>query len=196
MIVIQLATAIRSARLHARVLELSLTDSLTEIYNRRFFEILIEKEVDRCRRYSRDLAVVIADIDWFKDYNDAFGHLAGDEALREIACCIRDNARRGLDIVTRYGGEEFAVILPETDGEGARRVAEKIRESVRRSDRFLRPLTVSLGIAAMRGDRLDSKTLIDRADRALYHAKSRGRDRCVGFEKGMQEAVHPAFPGE
>jgi diguanylate cyclase (GGDEF)-like protein len=196
MIVIQLATAIRSARLHARVLELSLTDGLTEIHNRRFFEILIEKEVDRSRRYSRDLAVIIADIDWFKNYNDAFGHLAGDEALREIAHCIRDNARRGLDIVTRYGGEEFAVILPETDGEGARVVAEKIRESIRNSNRFLRPLTISLGIAAMRGDQLNSKTLIDQADRALYHAKSRGRDRSVRFEDGMLETAHPVFPKE
>jgi diguanylate cyclase (GGDEF)-like protein len=196
MIVIQLATAIRSAQLHAKVLELSLTDSLTEIYNRRFFEILIEKEADRSRRYSRNLAVIIADIDWFKKYNDTFGHLAGDEALREIARCIRDGARRGLDVVTRYGGEEFAVILPETDEEGAWVVAEKIRKSIGQSSRFLRRLTISLGIAAMHGDPLEAKTLIEQADRALYQAKNQGRDRTVRFENWMQESAHPSGLGE
>ncbi len=196
MIVIQLATAIRSAQLHTKVLGLSLTDSLTEVYNRRFFEILIEKETDRSRRYSRDLTVIIADIDWFKKYNDTFGHLAGDEALREIARCIRDGARRGLDVVTRYGGEEFAVILPETDGEGAWVVAEKIRQSIGQSSRFLRRLTISLGIASMHGNRVDAKTLIDQADRALYQAKSQGRDRSVRFENWMEEYAHPIESGD
>jgi len=196
MVVIQLATAIKSAQLHAKVLELSLTDSLTEVYNRRYFEILLEKEVGRSRRYSRDLAVIMIDIDRFKEYNDAFGHLAGDEALREIARCIRSGARRGLDVVTRYGGEEFAIILPETDGEGAWIVAEKIRPGIESNDRFLRRLTVSLGIAALRGDQLNGQILINQADRALYQAKNRGRNLTVRFEDWMLEQAHPSTPGD
>jgi diguanylate cyclase (GGDEF)-like protein len=190
-IVIQLATAIKSVRLHAKVLELSLTDGLTDVYNRRYFEILLEKEADRSRRYARALAVIMIDIDRFKDYNDAFGHPAGDEALREIAGCIRNGARRGLDVVTRYGGEEFAVILPETDGDGAWTVAETIRRGIEGSDRFLRRLTVSAGIAAIHGDPIDAQILVRQADRALYRAKRRGRNRTVRYEEGMLEAAHP-----
>jgi diguanylate cyclase (GGDEF)-like protein len=196
MIVIQLATAVKSARLHAKVLELSLTDSLTEVYNRRYFEILLEKEADRCRRYSRDLAVILIDIDRFKEYNDTFGHLAGDEALREIAGQIRSGARRGLDVVTRYGGEEFAVILPETDGDGAWMVAETVRKTIEGSGRFLRRLTVSCGIAAIRGGRADPQILVRQADRALYRSKNLGRNRSTRFEEGMQESAHPNPAGE
>ncbi len=195
-VVVQLATAIKSAQLHAQVLELSLTDGLTEIHNRRYFEILIEKEVDRSRRYSRNLAVIMADIDNFKEYNDSFGHLAGDEALREIAQCIRDGARRGLDVVTRYGGEEFAVILPETDAEGAWVVAEEIRRRVGADTRFLNHLTISLGIASMHGEQLEARSLMDQADRALYQAKNRGRDCTVRFEGGMLEMAHPESAGD
>jgi diguanylate cyclase (GGDEF)-like protein len=195
-VIVQLATAIKSAQLHAQVLELSLTDGLTEIHNRRYFEILIEKEVDRSRRYSRNLAVIMADIDNFKEYNDSFGHLAGDEALREIAECIRDGARRGLDVVTRYGGEEFAVILPETDAEGAWVVAEQIRRKVGTDTRFLNRLTISLGIASMHGEQSEARSLVDQADRALYQAKSRGRDCTVRFEGGMLEMAHPEPAGD
>ncbi|MBN2086516.1 MAG: GGDEF domain-containing protein [Anaerolineales bacterium] len=195
-VAVQLATAIKSAQLHGKVLELSLTDGLTSVHNRRFFEILLEKEIDRSRRYSRNLAVIMADIDLFKTYNDSFGHQAGDEALREIAQCIRDGARRGLDVVTRYGGEEFALILPETDEEGAWIVAEKIRRTVASDSRFLRRITVSLGIASMHGEQLDARMLVEQADRALYQAKNRGRDCTVRFESGMIEAAHPGAPGD
>jgi diguanylate cyclase (GGDEF)-like protein len=195
-VIVQLATAIKSAQLHGKVLELSLTDGLTGIHNRRYFEILLEKEVDRSRRYSRDLAVIMVDIDLFKHYNDSFGHQAGDEALREIAQCIRDGARRGLDVVTRYGGEEFAVILPETDAEGAWLVAEEIRRRVGSKNRFPRRLTISLGIASIHGEQIEAGTLMEQADRALYEAKHRGRDRTVRFESGMLEAAHPGTPGD
>jgi GGDEF domain-containing protein len=119
-VVRQLASVVKSTELHNKVLELSLTDSLTGVHNRRFFEVLLQKEVERNQRYDRSLAIVMVDIDHFKKYNDSFGHPAGDEALRRVAEGIMANARRGLDVVTRYGGEEFAVILPETDAEGAR----------------------------------------------------------------------------
>jgi diguanylate cyclase (GGDEF)-like protein len=189
-VVVQLASAIKSAQLHNKVLELSLTDGLTEVYNRRYFEILLHKELERSQRYNRDLAVVMIDIDRFKDYNDQFGHPAGDEALRVVARCISYGARRGLDVVPRYGGEEFAVILPETDREGARIVAENIHGQLRAETHFLRKLTISLGIASLRGDQLRSQELVGQADRALYQAKYQGRDRAIIFEEWMAEPMH------
>jgi len=190
MVVFQLASAIKGAQLHNKVLELSLTDGLTDVYNRRYFEILLKKEMERSQRYNRDLAVVMIDIDRFKEYNDLFGHPAGDEALRVVARCISYGARRGLDVVTRYGGEEFAVILPETDREGARIVAENIHGQLRAETHFLRKLTISLGIASLRGDQLRSQELVGQADRALYQAKHQGRDRAASFEDWMLEPAH------
>ena len=190
MVVVQLASAIKSAQLHSKVLELSLTDALTEVFNRRYFEILLQKESERSQRYNRDLAVVMIDIDRFKDYNDLFGHPAGDEALRAVARAIGYGARRGLDVVTRFGGDEFAVILPETDCEGARIVAENIHGQVRAETRFLRKLTISLGIASLHGDHLLAQELVGQADCALYQAKSQGRDRAVIYENWMLEPAH------
>jgi diguanylate cyclase (GGDEF)-like protein len=195
MLVRQLASSIKNVQLHAKVLELSLTDGLTGVHNRRFLEILLPKEAERSRRYKRDLSVIMIDIDHFKKYNDAFGHPAGDEALREIALSIERGVRRGLDVVARYGGEEFAVILPETPAEGARAVAEHIRGLVEAHKGFQLPLTVSLGISSFGNDLAATPMLIDRADRALYQAKSQGRNRTVIFEEWMRGAVH-ASPGE
>jgi diguanylate cyclase (GGDEF)-like protein len=191
MVVVQLASAIKSAQLHNKVLELSLTDALTEVFNRRYFEILLQKEAERSQRYNRDLAVVMIDIDRFKEYNDLFGHPAGDEALRTVARAIGYGARRGLDVVTRFGGDEFAVILPETDCEGARIVAENIHGQVRSEAHFLRKLSISLGIASLHGDHLHPQELVGQADRALYQAKHQGRDRAVIYEDWMVEPAHP-----
>jgi diguanylate cyclase (GGDEF)-like protein len=178
-VAVQLAAALNNARLHNEVTQLSLTDGLTDVYNRRYFEILLQKEAERGQRYNRDLAVVMIDIDRFKDYNDVFGHPAGDEALRVVARCICNGARRGLDVVTRYGGDEFGVILPETDREGARIVAENIHAQLNAETKFLHRLTISLGIASLRGDQIRVPELVERADRALYRAKDQGRDRVV-----------------
>ncbi|MGB7538178.1 MAG: GGDEF domain-containing protein [Anaerolineales bacterium] len=190
MIVIQLATAIKSAQLHAKVVELTLTDELTGVHNRRYFEIILQKEAERSIRYDRHLAIIIVDIDNFKTYNDSFGHPAGDEALRRVAEGILGSARRGLDVATRYGGEEFAIILPETDADGARVVAEFIREKIHSETRFLRRLTISLGVASLKGAQVRSGTLVDQADRALYQAKNQGRDRVVVFKDWMLKAAH------
>jgi diguanylate cyclase (GGDEF)-like protein len=195
-VVRQLASAVKSAELYAKVIELSLTDALTGVHNRRFFEILLKKEVERSQRYNRPLATILIDIDHFKSYNDSFGHPAGDEALRRVAEDIQNNARRGLDVVTRIGGEEFAVILPETDIHGAWFVAETIREHVSADARFLRKVSVSLGIASLSGDQLNHATLVDQADRALYQAKNQGRNRSVIFEEWMSESAHKEKPGE
>jgi diguanylate cyclase (GGDEF)-like protein len=185
-----LASSIKNVQLHATVRELSLTDALTEVHNRRYFEIMLQKETERSQRYQRDLSVIMIDIDHFKQYNDAFGHPAGDDALREIAQEIAQGARRGLDVVSRYGGEEFAIILPETDSEGARIVAEKIREEIAACQSFRKPITVSLGIAVMQSGQLHPQLLVDQADRALYQAKRQGRNRTVVFEEWMQKAAH------
>ena len=190
-VVVQLASAIKSAQLHSKVLELSLTDALTGVYNRRYFELLLQKETERSQRYKRNLAVVMIDIDKFKEYNDRFGHLAGDEALRAVARAITFGARRGLDVVTRFGGEEFAVILPETDCEGARIVAENIHGQVRAEPNFLRNISISLGIASLQGVHLRAQELVGQADRALYQAKRQGRDRAVIYEDWMMEPAHP-----
>jgi len=189
-VVRQVASSITNARLHAKVLELSLTDELTGVHNRRFFEIMLQKEAERTQRYKRDLAVIMIDIDLFKGYNDAFGHPAGDEALRKIAACITQGAQRGLDVVTRYGGEEFALILPETNADGAWIVAENVRKHVENDLKFLRPLTVSLGIASLREGLLRSQVLVGQADQALYQAKRQGRNRTVIFEDWMRESAH------
>ena len=121
---------------------------------------------------------MLVDVDHFKAYNDTFGHRAGDEALRRVAGHLADAVPRRLDAVTRYGGEEFAVLLAETDAEGARLVAERIREAVQASTGFRRPLTISAGVATTHGDASEGESLVERADEALYRAKHDGRN-CV-----------------
>ncbi|MBN2086515.1 MAG: GGDEF domain-containing protein [Anaerolineales bacterium] len=189
-VVRQLASVVKSTGLHQTVLELTLTDALTGIHNRRYFEIILQKEAERSQRYDRHLAIIMADIDHFKTYNDTFGHPAGDEALRRVAEGILASARRGLDLATRYGGEEFAIILPETDADGARVVAEAIREKIDSDTGFLRRLTISLGVASQKGAQIRPGKLVDQADRAMYQAKALGRNRTVLFEEWMSDTVH------
>jgi diguanylate cyclase (GGDEF)-like protein len=173
-----LAVALETVRLQEAVRALTLTDDLTGLYNRRFFEQELRREAERGRRFGRSLALVMIDVDHFKSYNDRFGHRAGDDALRGVAACLVGAAARRVDAVTRYGGEEFAVLLAETEAEGARLVAERIREVVAESQEFLCPLTVSAGVTALRGDSAEAETLVLRADEALYRAKREGRN-CV-----------------
>jgi diguanylate cyclase (GGDEF)-like protein len=186
----QLSSSFKNVELHAKVLDLSLTDGLTGVHNRRYFEIMLQKETERSQRYKRKLVVIMIDIDHFKKYNDSFGHPAGDRALRELAQNIAQGARRGLDVISRYGGEEFALILPETDLEGARLVGENVRQKIADSRQFLQPTTISVGIAFMQGEQKTPPTLLERADRALYQAKRQGRNRTVVFEDWMLQSAH------
>jgi diguanylate cyclase (GGDEF)-like protein len=174
----QLAVALESVRLQAAVRALTVIDDLTGLRNRRFFEGELQREAERARRFDRDLALVLVDVDDFKGYNDTFGHRAGDDALRRLASCLSAAASRRLDAVTRYGGEEFAILLAETDADGARHVAERAREAVEACTGFRRPLTVSAGVAATQGEASDPERLVLRADEALYRAKHDGRN-CV-----------------
>jgi diguanylate cyclase (GGDEF)-like protein len=179
----QLAATIKVSRLHAEVIELSLTDPLTGLYNRRYLDLFLPNEIARGHRFSHEVCVILVDIDYFKDYNDQFGHPAGDEALKQVADCLR-NGHRATDVVARIGGEEFAIILPETDIDGALNYAEKLRISVAAISVLQRSITISLGIAQLNKDIDRPETLIHRADQALYEAKKAGRNRiCIYTEK-------------
>jgi len=177
----QLAASLKVARLHAQVTELSLTDPLTGVYNRRYFDLFLKNEVDRSQRFKRGLAIILLDLDHFKDYNDSFGHPAGDKALQFVAQCLRDE-RRSADVVARIGGEEFALILPETEVKGALKVARKIRAALTGPSELKRPITLSMGINALQATDGEVETLMQQADLALYEAKGMGRDRVCVFE--------------
>jgi len=162
---------------------ISLMDGLTGVANRRYFDETISIEWRRARRHSNSLAVLMFDIDHFKLYNDIYGHLAGDECLRRVAATIRHNTARPSDLVARYDGKEFAVILPETTIGGAVKVAEKIRQAIHELNIPHAPgsgdrVTLSIGIAsAAPGFDNPPDDLIHAADQALRRAKAEGRDR-------------------
>jgi len=177
----QLAATFKASRLHGQVFELSLKDALTGVYNRRYFDLFLHNEMDRVRRFGRGLTVIILDIDHFKEYNDAFGHPAGDKALQFVAQCLQ-KGRRDADVVARIGGEEFALILPETEAGGALKVAGRIRDDMISLSNLRRPLTLSMGISVVHGADIEAEMLIQQADLALYEAKRTGRNRICVFE--------------
>ena len=175
----QIGAGLDNARLHAEVLRLSLTDPLTGLRNRAYLELALEDEFERSARYGRPLSVLILDIDHFKDYNDTFGHAAGDVALLAVAKAARSVAR-DADVLARYGGEEFVMVMAETDDIGGHGLAERIRHAVRDLQTVRQKLTVSIGVASLSpSDPVDQSAhaLLERADRALYRAKRTGRDR-------------------
>lgn len=162
---------------------LAITDGLTGLYNHRHFQESWDRELRRAQRDQKPVGLLMLDLDHFKDYNDRYGHTAGDEALRSVAECLRRSLRT-YDLAFRYGGEELAAILPGCDREAACRVAEAVRAALRRLPRSVerpRPLTVSIGVAAFPGDGTKAREILDRADAALYVAKAEGRDRVVAF---------------
>ncbi len=169
---------------------LSSLDGLTGLANRRHFDENILREWRRAARYRRPLALALVDVDNFKEYNDTYGHLAGDQCLRNIAGGLQSVSRRPSDLVARYGGEEFALVLPETDLAGARRVGEGLCDAIRalriaHTGSASGIVSVSVGVASMLPGQDDKSPhdLIAEADIALYAAKSCGRDR-VGFRQG------------
>jgi diguanylate cyclase (GGDEF)-like protein len=163
-----------------RYRELSITDSLTKLYNSRHFFRQLRQEIERAKRYEEPLSLILLDIDNFKGYNDTYGHLEGDRVLAVLAAVIRANLR-SADSAYRYGGEEFTVILPETEGESALLVAERLRKGF--EDSVLTPLprsevhmTVSVGVTQYFPGEEDT-VFIKRADSAMYTAKTSGKNR-------------------
>ena len=162
---------------------LSVTDGLTGLANHRALVHRLEEESERFRRNGRTFCVVMADVDRFKQYNDGFGHPAGDEALRTVAAILRQSTR-AMDFVARYGGEEFAIVMPETELQGALHVAERIRAAVAEATVPGRAITMSIGVAEFPSQADTPTAIIAAADRALYAAKREGRDRVVAGTKG------------
>jgi diguanylate cyclase (GGDEF)-like protein len=177
------AAAWDNVQLYQRTREMATRDELTGLWNRRHLAEQLDQELQRARRYGHPFAVVLVDIDDFKFYNDAHGHLGGDEVLRQLADLLLRTTRRA-DVVARIGGEEFVIVLPESDASGAAAVAEKIRETVAAAPfpgRESQPggrLTVTLGFACFPGDGEDAVVLLELADRALYLGKHDGGN-CV-----------------
>jgi diguanylate cyclase (GGDEF)-like protein len=164
-----------------RVRQLAYIDGLTGIFNRRFFELRINEEIERTKRFNSPMAVVMIDIDHFKRLNDEFGHLLGDEVLRQASSIFSQHLRK-IDVVCRYGGEEFALVLPQTSAEQTLRVAEKLRQTVEtwQFPGVPRSVTMSAGVATfgIHGNSRDE--LVKAADAGLYAAKQGGRNRvCV-----------------
>ncbi|MDP2210321.1 MAG: GGDEF domain-containing protein [Candidatus Aquicultor sp.] len=184
----QFIMVIDNALLLQKAEEASLTDHLTNLYNQRYFYVRITEELNRAKRNKDDLSLLMIDVDYFKNYNDTYGHLSGDKALAKIANLIKA-AGRDSDIAARYGGEEFVVILPDADGGAATEVAERIINSVKNerypghSDELNVKLTVSIGISSYPNHGAEVTDIIERADKALYKAKALGKDRCAVARK-------------
>jgi diguanylate cyclase (GGDEF)-like protein len=183
-----LVARLRERESQAQLERLSLTDALTGLYNRRHLMGTLATEVQRSQRLRRPFSLLMADVDHFKQYNDTYGHPAGDAALTRIAEILRKTTR-GVDCVARYGGEEFVVMLLETTLGTATIVAERIRAHVA-SEQFANGrITISIGVAECPSDGDTPESLIESADAALYEAKDRGRDRVVtaGAQQGHKD---------
>ena len=168
---------------HEEIYRLMTVDGLTQAFNRRYFDEALEREFNRSRRYDRALSLILFDIDHFKRCNDTYGHLAGDNLLRLLGSTVKARLRRE-DIFARTGGEEFGILLPEIDLDGARITADKVRKLVEatplRYERAVVPCTISLGVAQMDPGEAASEALYKRADDRLYAAKQGGRNRVIG----------------
>lgn len=175
------------AQLQARLEEMSYQDGLTGVANRRMLDTVLEREWNEARRSGHPLSLIMLDIDYFKQYNDHYGHLQGDECLRRVAQALLSASTRARDFLGRFGGEEFVMILPDTDAQAALRVAERCRDLVlgqgiaHDGAGVGRTLTISVGVATQApeegGSALD---LVSRVDKRLYEAKLQGRNRIVG----------------
>jgi diguanylate cyclase (GGDEF)-like protein len=179
------AVALENLRLAQNVEKLAVTDDLTQVYNYRFLKSALRREIKRAGRYRQDLSLLMIDVDNLKNYNDHHGHLRGSFLLREMAGLFTAHVR-SWDLVAKYGGDEFTVILPQTDLPGARTVAERLRTAVEEHTFPLArqgQITVSIGMAAFPMDGQTTSALIETADRALYLAKQRGRNLSEHVER-------------
>jgi diguanylate cyclase (GGDEF)-like protein len=179
----EVGLALANLRLRDSLRQQSIRDPLTNLFNRRYMEESFDRELQRAERKGTPIGVLVIDVDHFKDFNDSFGHDAGDALLCELGAALKGSVR-GEDIACRYGGEEFVVILPDADTADSLQRAEALRSKakglvVHHAERSLRTVTLSIGVACYPEHGGDARTLIQVADRALYRAKSAGRDRVV-----------------
>ena len=171
--------------LNLQLEQLSQTDQLTGLKNRRYLELKIEEEFNRCARYNHVISVLMIDVDHFKSVNDQYGHAGGDECLRTIASHLIGGVRQPPDVAARFGGEEFCLLLPETGSKGATVVAERIRQSIHGSvisgDEAMFSVSISVGVYTQTGGDYNGEQALKNADAALYQAKEAGRNRVVVY---------------
>lgn len=200
----QIALSIANARLYAKTRELSVRDELTGLYNRRHFLHVLQLEWKRASRFHHPLSLLMLDVDHFKKYNDTYGHKEGDRVLKQMGHLLVKTLRE-VDTLARFGGEEFVVVLPDTDRNGALAVGEKLRRIVEAeqftlTDQNPIPVTMSVGVANYPDDVIMLEDLIDHADMALYDAKDQGRNRVVAYPMSpkpvVEEASDPAAPAK
>jgi diguanylate cyclase (GGDEF)-like protein len=184
-----LSSIVRTALENARLYKLATIDGLTSLYVRHFFDIAMEREFSRARRYSSPMSLLVTDIDKFKSFNDTYGHQMGDRVLRMVANECH-NSVRNVDIPARYGGEEFAFILPDTAMKGALLIAERIRARVEalRIEHMEETITITISIGVSCTEQSSARTVkqfIEEADMALYRAKDTGRNRVCAFDPAV-----------
>ena len=174
---------------NAKLEKLARRDSLTGVYNRLHFNEMIETELRRTRRTKDPLSLILCDVDYFKNYNDYYGHVEGDNCLKQVASALTQGFKRASDLVARFGGEEFAIILPGTNSTRALSVANNLLQTVRKlniphaSSPISKYVTISIGVATSQPDELvESKALLELADKELYKAKKQGRNKVRQFE--------------
>jgi len=162
--------------------DLAIHDEKTGVYNNKFFESILDMEVEKAKRGKQKLSLIMVDIDYFKKVNDTYGHIKADELLAKLASVLKKQARKS-DIVARFGGEEFIILLPETSLNKANKFASRLKKAIH-SDKILKShkINVSGGISQFREKRDSKNNLKKRADKALYLAKERGRDRFVSMD--------------
>jgi diguanylate cyclase (GGDEF)-like protein len=184
------AVALENQRLSESVEKLAVTDDLTQVYNYRFLKTALKRELKRAARFGQELALVMLDVDNLKSYNDRHGHLRGSYLLREMAALLSRQVR-SFDLIAKYGGDEFTLILPQTAIEGALTVAERMRNAVWEHAFPLEEpgsITISSGVATFPRDAEDGQTLIRAADRALYVAKRQGRNLVLTYRDVADQA--------
>lgn len=174
---------------HQNQKKIAFTDGLTKIPNRRFFDRYLEQQWSKCQREKKDLSLILCDVDFFKIYNDTYGHQAGDQCLQKVAMALHTSVRKG-DLAARYGGEEFVVVLPNSNPKTAFLVANRIRSQLKsmriphQKSKVSKYISISMGISSLYHNQvISSEELIAMADKALYEAKEQGRDRAVICEE-------------
>jgi diguanylate cyclase (GGDEF)-like protein len=176
----QVAVAIENAKMYRRMEQMATTDSLTGLTNHRAFHERAAEVLERAARLGKKMSLIMTDIDKFKSINDTYGHPVGDQVIKRVASVLMSNVRK-IDVAARIGGEEFVLVLEETDAPGARQLAERIRLDMQgqvfQTDKGPFGATLSLGITTFPDEGQDKQALMEHADQALYHAKQHGRNR-------------------